>query len=72
MEAEAADDAATGGNNPCEYYFECYQGNGSDSGWQLSPIYDYEVGLPMICKYRVKTRDAVGNEGDWSDVRVSQ
>ncbi|MHC4889701.1 MAG: hypothetical protein ACYTEO_09615, partial [Planctomycetota bacterium] len=28
MEAEPADDAATGGNNPCWYYFECVLGSG--------------------------------------------
>ncbi|MBA7650355.1 hypothetical protein ES703_58158 [subsurface metagenome] len=61
MEAEPADDAATGGNNPCEYYFDCVLGNGLDSGWQASPIYTYRH--TSSCYYVVRYRDAVGNVG---------
>ena len=68
MEAAEASDATTGGNDPVEYYFDCCAGNGSDSGWQYSPIYDYKVGAySTICTYRIRTRDAVGNVGSWSD-----
>ncbi len=58
MEAEPADDAATGGNNPCEYYFECALGSGLDSGWQLSNIYTYYH--TSSCYYVVRYRDAAG------------
>jgi hypothetical protein len=70
MQAVTAADATP----PVEYYFECYQGNGLDSGWQASPIYDYQVGAPMICKYRVRTRDSVipANVGNWSVVWATE
>jgi parallel beta-helix repeat protein len=70
MEAVTAADATP----PVEYYFDCYQGNGLSSGWQASPIYDYQVGAPMICKYRVRTRDSAipPNVGDWSQVWPTQ
>jgi len=69
MEAVAASEAETGGNDPVEYYFECTAGYGQDSGWQLGPVYNYKVGSgPTICYYCVRTRDAVGNVGDWSTV----
>jgi len=61
MEAEPADDAATGGNNPCEYYFECVSGSGLDSGWQASNIYTYLHTSSAV--YVVRYRDAIGNVG---------
>jgi len=69
MEAVQADDTTTGGNCPCEYYFDCVSGSGGkDSGWQLSPIYDYPVNPigPTTCQYKVRTRDAAGNMTEWS------
>jgi len=65
MEAEPADDAATGGNNPCWYYFDCVNGSAPDSGWQLSNVYTrYHT---SGCVYVVRYRDAVGNVGQDSD-----
>jgi hypothetical protein len=58
MEAEPADDAATGGNNPCWYYFECVSGNGLDSGWQASNIYTYFHTSPAV--YVVRYSDSAG------------
>ncbi len=62
MEAEPADDAV---NNPCMYYFECVNGSGLDSGWQLSNVYAYFH--TSSCVYVVRYRDAVGNVGQDSD-----
>jgi hypothetical protein len=71
MQAVQADDSTTGGNCPCEYYFDCVSGSGGqDSGWQLSPIYICRVGIgPTTCQYKVRTRDAVGNTTEWSSIK---
>jgi len=55
-----------------EYYFECVYGNGHDSGWQESPTY-HDTGLAPNTEYgyRVKTRDELGNESQWSVVRYA-
>ncbi len=71
MTAQTADDTGYGGNNPCEYYFEYVSGqtNSSDSGWQSSPTFSYPVGATGLeAAWRVKARDAVGNETGWSSV----
>jgi hypothetical protein len=64
MEAAPASD--TGG---VEYFFECVDGGGHDSGWQGSPSYDDTDLQPNTAyTYRVQTRDksAKQNTGDWS------
>ena len=72
MAAVVTDDATTGGNNPVEYYFDCISGNGVDSGWIGTEPgegnwYVYEVAFSTVhAVYRVKARDAVGNETGWS------
>jgi hypothetical protein len=68
MAAVVTDDSTTGGNNPCQYYFQfVYGGAGQDSGWQLSNVYDYTFAKYYLYGvYRVKARDAVGNETGWS------
>ncbi|MFC1739057.1 S8 family serine peptidase [Planctomycetota bacterium] len=71
MMAQLADDTTTGGNNPVEYYFECLDTPGLDSGWQLEPVYDYEVIFQVTCRYRVRTRDAAGNVGEWSSIEAT-
>jgi hypothetical protein len=52
-----------------EYYFECTEGGGNDSGWQDSATY-VDNGLPPQTKsaYRVKARDKSANQNEtgWS------
>jgi hypothetical protein len=57
MEAVVASDAATGGNDPVWYYFDCVNGTGTDSGWQQSNIYTYPHG--SHCVYVVRTTDSI-------------
>ncbi len=56
--------------NGVEYYFQCTSGNGPDSGWQYSNVFEPNT-LTHGTKYayRVKARDTSGNlnETDWSD-----
>jgi hypothetical protein len=41
-----------------EYYFTCYSGGGSDSGWQNSPHYvDTSLTTVTTYSYKVKARD---------------
>ncbi|MGB2861945.1 MAG: DUF3616 domain-containing protein [Sedimentisphaerales bacterium] len=65
MEAKTAIDTQNG----IEYYFQCTSGNGPDSGWQYSNIFEPN-GLAMGTEYTysVKARDTSGNlnETDWS------
>jgi hypothetical protein len=52
-----------------EYYFECVDGGGHDSGWQDSPVYDdTDLEPNTTYTYRVQSRDksAKQNTGDWS------
>ena len=60
---------ATDTQNGIEYYFQCTSGNGPDSGWQYSNIFEAN-GLAMGTQYsyRTKARDTSGNlnETDWS------
>ncbi|MCX5637483.1 MAG: fibronectin type III domain-containing protein [Planctomycetota bacterium] len=55
--------------NGVEYYFQCTSGNGPDSGWQYSNIFEPN-NLTQGTKYtyRVKARDTSGhlNQSDWS------
>jgi hypothetical protein len=62
MTAETATDAW---GWDVEYYFESV--NGNDSGWQQSTTYT-DTGLDTNSGYgyRLKARDGVGNETDWS------
>jgi hypothetical protein len=70
MSAVLTSDATTGGSEPCQYYFQfVYGGYGPhDSGWQSSNVYDYAVSSnpAQYGVYRVKARDAAGNETGWS------
>ena len=55
-----------------EYYFENISDSSHDSGWQKSPTYtDRGLGSGTEYGYRVKTRDGVGNETEWSPVRYA-
>ena len=62
---------ATDTTPPIYYYFDCLQSNGIDSGWQTSATYDYNTGFssPVLCDYRVRTKDSLGNVGSWSEVK---
>jgi hypothetical protein len=65
MEATIAIDTQNG----IEYYFQCISGDGPDSGWQYSNIFEPN-GLTMGTEYtyRVKARDTSANlnETNWS------
>ena len=65
MEAVAASDVTTGGNDPVSYYFDCTSGGCLDSVWQSSPIYTFTY--PSHCIFRVRTKDNVGNTGQYSE-----
>ncbi|MBP8912224.1 MAG: right-handed parallel beta-helix repeat-containing protein, partial [Phycisphaerae bacterium] len=55
-----------------EYYFECVHGTGHDSGWIKSRVYkDTGLSRDIEYGYRVKARDALGNETKWSEVRFA-
>jgi len=60
---------ATDTQNGIEYYFQCTSGNGPDSGWQYSNIFEPN-GLAMGTEYAysVKARDTSSNlnETGWS------
>ncbi|MEN8126244.1 MAG: S8 family serine peptidase [Planctomycetota bacterium] len=63
MQAYAATDPE---GNGVEYYFECVDGFGSDSGWQVSPFYQDNSlpGLGSTATYTVKTRDTSLNQNE--------
>jgi len=55
-----------------EYYFECVYGDCHNSGWQKSSTYaDSVVSRGGEYGYRVKARDELGNETDWSEIRYA-
>jgi len=51
-----------------EYYFECVEGPGHDSGWRTKRSYSDGVPKGASFGYRVKARDALGNETEWSKI----
>jgi hypothetical protein len=63
--------AADAGGGPVEYYFECTNVSGFDSGWITTETYTRVVGQANRRLYfRVKARDQWGNETGWSTVEV--
>ena len=65
MEATIAIDTQYG----IEYYFQCTSGNGPDSGWQYSNVFEANnLAMGTQYTYRVKARDTSANlnETDWS------
>jgi predicted outer membrane repeat protein len=51
---------------PVQYYFQGIVGSSHESGWQDSPTWQ-DTGLdPNVYGYRVKAKDALGNETLWS------
>ena len=68
MKATTATDPSGG----VQYYFEETTGHsgGSNSGWQSSSSYtDSGLSPGTTYKYRVRTRDALGNTGSWSTTK---
>jgi hypothetical protein len=56
--------------NGVEYYFQCTSGNGPDSGWQYSNVFEpNNLTSGTKFTYMAKARDTSGhlNETDWSD-----
>lgn len=63
MTAEIATDPSGG----IQYYFDCLDGSGFDSGWQGSPSYTVYIGTSgQGLRFRVKARDIRGNETAYS------
>lgn len=59
---------ATDPSGPVVYFFNCTTPGGHDSGWQADPTYtDNGLSTGVSHTYRVKARDAVGNETGYSD-----
>jgi hypothetical protein len=55
-----------------EYYFDCVYGNCHDRSWQQSRTYQ-DTGLNTDARYgyRVRARDELGNETEWSVIRYA-
>lgn len=63
MTAEIASDPSGG----IQYYFDCVDESGFDSGWQGSPSYTVYIGTSgQGLRFRVKARDILGNETAYS------
>jgi hypothetical protein len=59
---------ATDASGPVEYFFECTTEHGFSSGWQSARDYEVEIGSYRFeHSFRVKTRDPLGNETEWSE-----
>jgi len=64
MTATTATDASGG----VQYYFDCQTPGGHDSGWQSSPTYaDTGLSPNTLYQYRVRARDSLENQTDYSD-----
>ncbi|AQQ72131.1 Fibronectin type III domain protein [Limihaloglobus sulfuriphilus] len=51
-----------------EYYFDCIEDDAFDYGWIDANVYTaYDLILESKYTFRVKARDAFGNETEWSD-----
>ena len=69
----SATPATSNQSGTIEYYFECVEGGGTTSGWISNSNYTAPAEAPAPgywvatnSTYRVKTRDGLGNESDWS------
>jgi predicted outer membrane repeat protein len=64
MTAVVATDASGG---TVEYFFECIDEHGFNSGWITTPTYSIQVGgAHNVFLFRVRARDQYGNMTDWS------
>jgi hypothetical protein len=60
-------EASDNNNEDVAYYFECTSQPAFSSGWQSSREYSVPVGRRnQYHRFRVKARDASGNETGWS------
>jgi len=61
-------------SGPVEYYFQSVDNDDFDSGWILTNTYTTpSMGLAnMLWRFRVKARDAWGNETSWSTMESSR
>jgi predicted outer membrane repeat protein len=59
---------ATDPDGEVEYYFQCVDESGFDSGWQSESTYNRLLGNPRNYGFRVKARDVHGNETQWSEI----
>jgi hypothetical protein len=58
---------ATDEDEPVEYFFECTNQSAFSSGWQTDRTYTVHIGGRHVSvRFRVKARDASGNETSWS------
>jgi hypothetical protein len=72
-----ADPNTTDASGSWEFYFECLDESGFDSGWisfPPSPPYTYKVWVGLAgqnFRFRVKARDMYYNETEWSTVETA-
>lgn len=65
--AEMTAAEATDPSGGVQYYFQCKNTSGFDSGWQSSRTYKVKLGRSGLAyRFRVKARDAYGNETAYS------
>jgi parallel beta-helix repeat protein len=58
----------TDASGPVEYFFECTTEPDFNSGWQSSRTYSFLIGKSgQGHRFRVKARDPLGNETEWSE-----
>jgi hypothetical protein len=58
---------ATDEDEPVEYFFQCTNQSAFSSRWQTDRTYTVALGPPSVSvRFRVKARDASGNETRWS------
>jgi hypothetical protein len=63
---------ATDDSGIVEYYFWCTNISGFSSGWIADTTYTVQIGRAgQGLRFRVKARDAFGNETDWSTEEVA-
>ncbi len=63
-------------NEPVQYYFYCddepkIAPQGFSSGWIDDPEWSVKVGRRQPYRFRVKARDAAGNETEWSSIVIA-
>jgi predicted outer membrane repeat protein len=57
---------------PVEYFFDCRQLSGYDSGWQTARTHKVLVGRSSQgLEFRVRARDQAGNMTDWSEWAIA-
>jgi len=60
---------ATDASGVVEYFFECLDVQGFNSGWQTETFYTVQVGRRgQGLRFRVQARDLYHNKTDWSSI----